>query len=148
MAGETVRVIVPIAFAYKNRAGKFIQAFLDGFKEGKIKGARCPSCGNVYVPPRSACGKCAVEIEEIVELSGEGTIREFTVGHVQLKDGELKPTGEQKVIALIQLDGATSMFMGEILSSPDQVKKGARVRPVWADERKGEYSDLRGFEII
>ena len=148
MAGHTVKTIVPIAFAYKNRAGTFIQEFLDGLQEAKLKAVRCGLCGRVYIPPRSICGRCAAELSEIVELKGEGTLREFIVAHVELKEGDLKRKENPEVIGLIELDGATSLFVAKILARPEEVKPGVRLKAVWADERKGDYSDLLGFEIV
>ncbi len=147
---ETIRAIVPIAFTYKNRAGKFIQRYLDGLKEAKILGAKCPSCGNVYVPPRSACGRCAAEITitDVVEVGPEGVVEELTVAHVKVEAGELKKLDSPQVLAMIKLEGASSTILVPVLNDPEKVKPGVRVKPVWAEERSGEYSDLKGFEII
>ncbi|WP_218184355.1 Zn-ribbon domain-containing OB-fold protein [Aeropyrum camini] len=43
---------------YMFSAGQAQSRFLQGLREGRILGVRCPRCGRVYVPPRSYCEYC------------------------------------------------------------------------------------------
>ena len=47
--------------------------------EHKLMGVRCPTCDQLYVPPRGICPACHSDQLEWVELSGEGTVAAFTV---------------------------------------------------------------------
>lgn len=79
--------------------------FYDGLDQGKFLGMRCSKCGAVEFPPHPACSACGSIDNELVELSGDVTIKEiykvspvFTTpefamyaplfgGEVQLKEG-------------------------------------------------------------
>jgi uncharacterized OB-fold protein len=54
-------------------------------EEGKLMGARCPSCGSIYCPPRSWCHDC-YEDTEWVEMSGKGELIAFTKGYFATSD--------------------------------------------------------------
>jgi uncharacterized OB-fold protein len=45
----------PIYLKYNFTAGEATTRFLDQIKIGRLVGQRCPSCDNVYVPPRGSC---------------------------------------------------------------------------------------------
>lgn len=111
--GEMITGIeVPIQLKYNYTAGDSTARFLRHLKNGKIVGQRCPSCSNVYVPPRGCCAKCGVITEEEVEISGKGTIRYFTIVHLPAPGSPIKPPF---VAAEILLDGAdipTSHLVG------------------------------------
>lgn len=144
---ETVKTLVPLAFTYKNRAGKFLQRFLDGLKDKKIIASKCSGCGTVYLPPRSACGKCYGQIEEFVEVKDEGEIVNFTVAYVKIDQGKIKKLEEKEVLGLVKLEGVDSLFLVKILNKPEEVSIGAKVKAAWDEERQGTYSDLKGFVV-
>ena len=55
--------------------GKHGSKFLAEIRDNKkIFGVRCPKCGKVYVPIRKVCGDCFIPMEELVELSGKGSV--------------------------------------------------------------------------
>lgn len=145
---ETERTIVPFAFAYKNRAGAFLQRFLDDLREKKITGSKCKKCGYVYLPPRSVCSRCRSAVSDFVNVKDEGTIMNFTVAHVKIETGEIKKLEEREVYALVKLKGADSLFLAKVLARPEDVKVKAKVKAVWNEKTEGSYSDLLGFKII
>jgi uncharacterized OB-fold protein len=51
----------------------------DGLKAGKLLGLKCKDCGAVTCPPRKVCAECGSENQDIIELSGKGEIKSFTV---------------------------------------------------------------------
>lgn len=55
------------------------KAYTEALKENKLLGLKCDACGAYTVPPKKVCIDCASEEMEIVELSGTGKIRTFTV---------------------------------------------------------------------
>lgn len=129
---------VPISLKYNYTAGHSSARFLRHLKNGKIVGQRCPSCFNVYVPPRGCCAKCGVVTEEEVELSGKGTIRYFTIVHIPIPGSTVKPPF---VIAHILLDGADFETPHLVSGVPlEEIRMGMRVEPVWKKEEEWTYS--------
>ena len=57
-------------------------AFHQYLAEGRLMGARCESCGAVFVPPRPMCRECHGSEMEWVELSGKGKLAAFTIVHI------------------------------------------------------------------
>ena len=129
---------VPISFKYKYTAGSTTARFLMKMKEGKIVGQRCPSCSNVYVPPRGCCAKCGVVTEEEVELPPIGVIESFTIVHLPIPGSPIEPP---IISANIILDGADIACMHLISEVDlDKVHIGMRVEAVWKPEEEWEYS--------
>ncbi len=139
---------VPLDFQYNNRVGIGIERYLRGLGERKILGSKCPQCGKVAVPPRTVCGKCSATMGEFVEVSQEGTLENFTVGHVQLVKGQrLEKAESPYVVGLVRLDGVDSLLLARISGvDPSDLKVGMRVKAVWRDEVQGDYADLDHFQ--
>jgi uncharacterized OB-fold protein len=53
--------------------------YFAALKENILKGLKCLDCGTITVPPKATCDECGSTNQEITQLSGEGTIRTFTV---------------------------------------------------------------------
>jgi len=53
--------------------------FAEALKESKLLGLKCNKCGAYTAPPKKVCMECGSEDMEIVQLSGKGQIRTFTV---------------------------------------------------------------------
>ncbi|MEW6555304.1 MAG: Zn-ribbon domain-containing OB-fold protein [Actinomycetota bacterium] len=141
--------VVPMDFTYNYRVGHYLQRYLDGFKEKKVLGAKCPECGQVVVPPRKYCGSCNKVREEFVELSQEGTLENFTVGHVTLVKGKLNEVESPYLVGMIKLDGADNLLLARVEGLPvGEAKTGMRLRAVWKDQAEGDYSDLDHFEPV
>ena len=107
---------------------------------GRIVGHKCPSCGNVYVPPRGYCPVCVVPTTDAdeVEVADRGTVTTFSVITPIQYQGQEET--EDYVLATILLDGA-DMTVGQqrLDGIPiEEVHSGMRVEAVWApeDERK------------
>ncbi len=83
--------VVPMDFTYNYRVGPYITRYLDGFKEKKILGSKCPGCSLVAVPPRKYCGVCNKVMEEMVELGQEGTAGELHRGPRGPGEGQAEP---------------------------------------------------------
>jgi uncharacterized OB-fold protein len=141
--------VVPMDFTYNYRVGPYITRYLDGFKEKKILASKCPGCGLVAVPPRKYCGVCNKVMEETVELGQEGTLENFTVGHVTLEKGKLNPADAPYILGMIKLEGATSQLLARVEGvSPADVRTGMKVKAVWKDPVTGDYDDLDHFEPV
>ena len=122
-------VITPVELDYLYAASPEESAFYRGLAEGRILGQRCPKCGKVYVPPRSACPADGVATTDEVELSETGTITTFCIVNVPFLGQKITPP---YVSAYILLDGADIAFLHLILDIPaDEVRMGMRVKAVW-----------------
>ncbi|WP_193605391.1 Zn-ribbon domain-containing OB-fold protein [Nocardioides dongkuii] len=123
------KVITPVALDYLYAASPEESAFYRGLAEGRILGQRCPACGKVYVPPRSACPVDGVATTEEVELSETGTVTTFCIVNVPFLGQRIKPP---YVSAYVLLDGADIAVLHLILDIPaDEVRMGMRVKAVW-----------------
>lgn len=149
---EVIRVSgLPIVAGFRWSVGGMMERFIKSFADRKIVAAKCPKCGYTYVPPRSRCGKCFTEIKEnnLVELSGKGTLVGYTTAYVQLDGkGNFLDLDEPKVIGAIKLEDSDStifMPLGEV--GPKDVKEGIIVEAVWRKETRGEISDIMYFKL-
>lgn len=136
----------PFKYAVGLHGSKFFQEL----KERRIVGIKCPECGKVYVPPRKVCGACFTEMREFTEVGPQGTIGTFTILRYAFIDPE---TGEQKPVpygyGFIKFDGADTLFQHFIdIKDEARVKIGARVEPVFSEERKGTIKDILYFRVV
>ena len=53
--------------------------YAEALRENRLLGLKCSECGAYTVPPKKVCMECTSENLEVVELSGKGEIRTFTV---------------------------------------------------------------------
>lgn len=153
MAKEQERVIaqvmVPMDFTYNYRVGPYLEKYIQGLGQKKILGVKCPGCSRVVVPPRKICGTCNRIMDEWVEVGPEGTIENFTVGHVKLDKGAVEPVDSPVMLALIKLNGATALLPGEVRGiDPGELKNGLRVKAVFKDPSEDSLSDLDHFEPV
>jgi len=136
-------VIMP----YKYSVGSMASKFFIKIRDSKvISGAKCPKCGFVNAPPRSVCPKCFSKVEELVDLSGKGTLQTFTVVHYESSVQALKPP---YAIGVIKLDGAdTGMthFIGDV--DAKTLKAGMKLEPVFKDKREANILDIEYFRPV
>ncbi|MBI2090325.1 MAG: Zn-ribbon domain-containing OB-fold protein [Deltaproteobacteria bacterium] len=138
---------IPIRSRYT--AGVAGQLFLTALKErGELIGTRCAACSQVYVPARQFCERCFAELTETVKLKPEGTLKSFTIGFVDHDGKRLK---KALALALVQLDGATTVFFHRLLDAtdPSKVRIGSPVQVVIKPKTKrtGSILDIEGFKI-
>jgi uncharacterized protein len=53
--------------------------YFAALKENHLKGLKCLDCGTITVPPKATCEECSSTNLGVTTLSGEGTIKTFTV---------------------------------------------------------------------
>ena len=75
--------------------------FDEALKNDKILGLKCKQCGNINVPPKMVCSKCASPDMDIIELKGSGKIRTFTTVFVA---SEGREDEVPYVIVIVELD--------------------------------------------
>lgn len=150
---DTERIVIdsgdakqPFHYAIGMHGSKFFKELA----KRRFVGVKCPKCKNVFIPPRKVCGECFVEMDEFVEVGPKGRIGTFTILRYAFIDPE---TGEQKPVpygyGFIQLDGADTLFQHYInIEDESKVKIGARVEPVFSEERKGTIKDILYFRVV
>jgi len=140
-------VVVPFDYTYNYRVGPYLERYIQELGVKKIMAVKCEGCGNVVVPPRKICGECKRVMDEWVEVGPAGTVENYTVGHVTLNKGLAEPADPPVMLALIKLDGATSLLAGEVRrTEPAELKNGLRVKAIFADPAENNLSDLDHFE--
>lgn len=142
-----------LAMPYEWSVGLYGSRFFQEIREKRrFLGIRCPKCKKVLVPPRRICGPCFQKLDELVELSDQGTIVAFSVVNYPFID---PATGKQRPIpytyGYINLDGSDNIF-SHLIKEIDEskIKVGMKVKAVFKDpaEMEGNIQDIRYFEII
>jgi len=100
--------------------------FCDGLKSGQLLGLKCRSCGAYTVPPKVCCVECGSSEVAVVQMSGRGEIRTYTVIRVA-PEGFKAPY----IVAMVELDEGP-WVMGNMegldLAKPVEDLTGKRVR--------------------
>jgi len=141
--------------------GPVMGKFLQNLREKKILAIKCPSCGRLQSPPREICAPCRVRNTDWVEIGPKGEMRMMEYCYYASPDpltGETRETpygaigilldgckGEEVFWHLLRPDQLDKVKMGIVLG--DKVVHGSRLRPVWAEDRKGSISDIKYFEM-
>lgn len=123
------------------------EKFFKEIKEnGRILGAKCKSCGVIFVPPRLYCEKCFDKLTDWVNVGTKGTVHTFTIAHVDVNGTKLeKPT----IYAFIKFQGAAGGLihkLGDI--KPNEVEIGLPVEAVLKPqaERTANINDIKYFK--
>lgn len=124
-----------------------LKLLVQGFKEKKILGRKCSTCGTVYVPGPTFCRKCMKDIDTIVEVKDQGVVGAFTVN---LADIRGTPLEKINIVAYVKPDGSDSWVMGRLEGWTDwkAVRSGMRVKAVWSDAPQGALADLHYFQLV
>ena len=140
---------IPQRFATGEAMGRFLSELRDN---KRLMANVCPKCGRKQIPPREVCAECRVEATDWVEVGPEGTIVTVDIIYYASPD---PLTGESRNVPYnscrILLDGCKGFetFWHECIETdPEKIKAGTRVRPKWAENRKGDITDIEYFEVI
>lgn len=138
-------------YPYDWSVGKVWSRFFRELRDNKrIMGLRCPECENVYVPPRSVCPRCFVEMNDWKEVGNEGTIKAYTV----VRFPYINPnTGEDIDIPrpdiMIQLDGSDTRLLHKCdVAEESKIEVGMRAKAVFAEDRNGSIHDIKHFKLL
>lgn len=142
---EVLSAPLIIEYPFSRTTGPVIGAFLTGLREKVIVGSKA-SDGRVFVPPAEFDPVTGEDLTDIVEVGPDGTIGPWawvTEPHAK------HPLDEPFAWALITVDGADTPILGPVAAeSMEAVSAGARVAPVWADEREGHITDIAHWALI
>jgi uncharacterized OB-fold protein len=139
---------IPIQSFYTAGAGG--QVFFQALKEfGKLIGTRCQNCDQVYVPARLFCERCFAKLTDQIEVSRKGRLGSYTICYF---DRDRRPLNPPLVLALVQLEGATTLMLHYLLDvkEPEKIKIGSNVEAIVkpSANRVGSMLDIEGFRII
>jgi uncharacterized OB-fold protein len=91
--------------------------YQQGLERGELPGLKCNSCNSVTFPPMVRCRECSGTDLEITEISGEGTLRTFTVIRVA-PEGVPAPY----IVAMAEIDEG-AWVMGNLVDiDPDDAE--------------------------
>jgi putative sterol carrier protein/uncharacterized OB-fold protein len=140
---------VPQRFATGPLFGKFLAELRDN---RRIIGNKCPRCGRTQSPPREICAVCRIRVDDLVELGPAGEVANFDIVYYASPDPLTGETRETPYCAVfLRLDGCRGddVFWHELNPADiPRVRKGIRVRPVFAEKRTGAITDIEYFTII
>lgn len=144
MADEVLRAPLVIEYPFTRTTGPVVGAFLTGLREGILVGIKGTD-GRVLVPPTEYDPVTGEDLHEVVEVGPAGTITTWAWVRSPMPK---HPVQEPFAWALIRPDGADTAMLGAVAAGgPDAVSTGARVEPVWADEREGSITDLAHWRL-
>ncbi|MCB1038479.1 MAG: OB-fold domain-containing protein [Acidimicrobiales bacterium] len=143
--GDILRAPLIIEYPFSRTTGPVIGAFLTGLREQVLVGSKALD-GRVIVPPAEFDPVTGDDLTELVEVGPEGTITTWawvTEPHAK------HPLSEPFAWALITLDGADTPMLGAVQAADmGAVATGAKVIPVWAEEREGRIEDIAHWQLI
>jgi uncharacterized protein len=139
---------IPLSSFYT--AGTGGQIFFHALKtRGKLIATRCGPCEQVYLPARSFCERCFAELTKQVEVKRTGRLVSYTLSYVDHDGARLR---HPEALALVQLEGATTLILHYLLSvdDPTEVKIGCKVETVIKPKAKrlGSILDIEGFRVV
>lgn len=144
MSEEAVTLMrTPTRVQYTVWAGDMTADFLSALQEKRLVGRRCPTCRNVYVPPRGSCPTCAEALTDHVEVAQVGTVTAFSVVRIPFEGQALTPP---YACAHVLLDGADVPLLhivGEC--DVDDVRVGLRVEAIWDQKIEPTLASIRYF---
>lgn len=131
--------------------GPIMGKWFKGLKKKIFYGTKCPKCGRVQVLPREICAECRVRSEDFVEVGPNATVSYIDIVYYASPDpltGKVRETPYAGLFMVLDGSSPEESFSHELNPKDiDRIKPGMKIRPVWAKERTGSYTDLMYFEI-
>jgi uncharacterized OB-fold protein len=136
---------------YKVRLGKAWSRFMRGLQNQELWATRTDDGARTYLPPQTYDEATFEPITQWVQVEPVGTLRASTIVYQGFDGGPTAPYA----VGAIEIDGTNSLLMhfvgGIDLTDPDsaraQLRSGARVRAVWAEERTAAITDIAYFQV-
>ena len=116
--------------------------YQEALKEGRLLGLRCNKCSEYTAPPKKVCLECGSEDLRIVELSGKGKIKTFTVVRVP-------PEGFEGpyIVAMVKLEEGP-WVMGRMMGmDPDQADMNLIGRKIMVGHLVWQGDKFSGGEV-
>ncbi len=145
-----LKKIISIGMRYST--GPVMGHFLNALKEKKILANVCPKCGRKQLPPRESCAVCRCRVTDFIEVGPEGSLVYVDIIFYASPDpltGETRETPYGTLYVLLDgCSGAETFWHTLKREDLFDVKRGDRVRPVWAEKRVGSIHDILYFEKV
>ena len=131
-----------MAFGFRHSLGKLSRFFL-ALEERKLLGTACPTCGQVWLPPRPLCPD-DLSVTDWIELAQRGRL---AVG--SLSAYTLKTAGGERQLMLgyVEVEGASSLLLQQIRNLGDHaLEPGLPLKVVWSEAPVEHPMELFWFE--
>jgi uncharacterized protein len=136
---------------YNYSVGKVAATFFDGLRDGKILASSCSKSGLNYLPPRAYCERSFEPCDGWVEAGTEGAIEAATIITAAFENLPPPPYA----IAYVRLDNVSTAMLNfvrgldlsNVPAASKRLEPGARVRVVFAEERRGRVTDFH-YELV
>jgi uncharacterized protein len=137
--------------SYRHALGATVGGFLQGLRETRLLGRRCPACGRVLFPARSFCDRCHVTTEEWVEVGHHGVLEMFTIVYEPFPGMRVAPP---YVLAYALLNGADTAVVGyvkgvdlsDVAVASRVLTTGTPIDVHFVNDPQGEVTDF-WFEV-
>ncbi|MEJ2262127.1 MAG: Zn-ribbon domain-containing OB-fold protein [Anaerolineales bacterium] len=118
-------------------------SFQAHLEEHKLMGARCQSCGALYLPPRPMCTACYSHDMSWEELSGTGELVAFTTVHIALSAMIAAGYGRDNpycsgVVRLKEGPAISAQILGVDSIDPESIKIGTKLTVEYLERGEGE----------
>jgi uncharacterized OB-fold protein len=132
-----------MCITYKYSFGGISRFFREIRDHGRLMGTRCERCDFVYLPPRLHCSRCYGETSW-VPAGSAGTIKSCTTVHYAASSFQ---RNTPYICAYIQIDGADTRLLHNVMADPLTVGTGTRVKAVFKD-RESRVGNISDFHFI
>ncbi len=118
-------------------------SFYEFLGEDKLTGARCESCGALYLPPRPICPACYGDDMAWVEMGGEGKLLAFTTvsiaptAMIEAGYGRDKPYCAG-IVQLAEGPAISAQILGVDPTNPDAIAIGTPLHVAFVRRGEGE----------
>jgi len=126
--------------------------FYEYVGEKKLMGARCKSCGELFLPPRPVCSACHSEQMEWEEMKGTGKLEAFTVtlyGPTRMVEAGYDAKNPY-CVGIVRLDegpAISAQILGLDLTKPEEIKVDTPMKLTFIERTEGEEKNTYiGFE--
>jgi uncharacterized OB-fold protein len=137
------RLVMPYRYFPGPTATRFFVELQDN---QRIMGIKCGTCGIVYVPPETICGRCFEKLHEWVEVGKQGVLQTYTISHYTLP---VHRNQAPIIYGIIKLDGADTGFLhllGEVEVGALHI--GMRMEAVFMEDRAGNILAIKYFRPV
>jgi uncharacterized OB-fold protein len=139
------KIRTTLEFPYTRTLGPTVGAFAAGMREKRLLASRTHE-GRVLFPPLEYDPETGASVEsDLVEVGPMGTVQSWT--WVPRPTGR-HPLAKPFAFALIKLDGADTAVVHVLAaSSPEEIRTGMRVVPLWREARSGRIDDIEAWQV-
>ena len=128
---QVERLTLELTQRYNYSLGKYSRFFIE-LQNKRFMATKCAGCEKVYTPPRPLCPDC-LRVTEWVELSGEGTVKTYSVLHFSPgSNADVMALETPYTLVYVLLDGASTLFPHVLKAG--EVTIGMRVRVAYAEQ--------------